>query len=401
MIALEQMKELAISSPLKIVMLIIDGIGGLPDPKTGKTELETANTPNLDHLAREGICGLVDPVSPGITPGSAPGHLALFGYDPFKFDIGRGVLEGLGIGFDVKDEDVAARGNFCTVDDSGLITDRRAGRISTEKCAELCELLSFVRLDDVQVFVLPLREHRFLALFRGEELSPEVTDSDPQRIGSAPNVISATSPEGKKMAGLANQFIDTAKEILSRHYPANMVLLRGLSQLPHLPKFSEIYKLDPAAIAAYPMYKGLAKLVGMRIIETGNSPGEECATLAHHYNEHDFFYVHIKQTDSAGEDGDFDRKVRAIEEVDNALPSLLDLKPDVIIVTGDHSTPALLQAHSWHPVPFLLYSKRCRPDKVTEFSESACVLGGLGRFPAVDIMPLAMANALKLTKFGA
>lgn len=401
MIGLEQIKELAISSPSKIVMLIVDGIGGLPDPRTGKTELETAKTPNLDHLARDGICGLIDPVSSGITPGSAPGHLALFGYDPFKFNIGRGVLEGLGIGFDVRDEDVAARGNFCTVDDSGLITDRRAGRISTEKCAELCELLSLIKLDDVQVFVLPVREHRFLAVFRGKELYPEVTDSDPQRIGSPPNIIAAPSPEGKKMAHLANKFIDTAEEILSRHYPANMVLLRGFSQLPYLPKFSEIFKLNPVAIAAYPMYKGLAKLLGMKIIETGSLPGEEFATLAYRYDEHDFFYIHIKQTDSAGEDGDFDRKVKTIEEVDNALPSVLDLKPDVIIVTGDHSTPALLQGHSWHPVPFLLYSQRCRPDKVREFSESACVSGGLGRFPALDIMPLAMANALKLTKFGA
>ncbi|TET43118.1 MAG: 2,3-bisphosphoglycerate-independent phosphoglycerate mutase [Dehalococcoidia bacterium] len=401
MIGLEQIKELAISSPSKIVMLIIDGIGGLPDRETGKTELETAQTPNLDRLAEQGVCGLIDPVSPGITPGSAPGHFALFGYDPFRFSIGRGVLEALGIGFDVKDGDVAARGNFCTVDNTGLISDRRAGRISSEKCAELCELLSFVRLDDVQLWVLPVREHRFLAVFGGEELHPEVTDSDPQRIGSAPNVIGATSPEGRKMARLANQFIYGAREILSRHYPANMVLLRGFSQLPSLPKFSEIFKLNPAAIAAYPMYKGLAKLVGMKIIETGSSPGEEFVTLAHRYDEHDFFYIHIKQTDSAGEDGDFYRKVKAIEDVDNALPSLLGLKPDVIIVTGDHSTPALLEGHSWHPVPFLLYSQRCRRDKVGEFSESACVSGGLGRFPAVDIMPLAMANALKLSKFGA
>jgi 2,3-bisphosphoglycerate-independent phosphoglycerate mutase len=401
MIRLDQIKELAISSPSKIVMLIIDGIGGLPDPRTGKTELETAKTPNLDHLAEEGICGLVDPVSSGITPGSAPGHLALFGYDPFKFNIGRGVLEGLGIGFGLEDEDVAARGNFCTVDDSGLITDRRAGRIPTEKCTELCELLALINLHDVQVFVSPVREHRFLAVFRGEELYPEVTDSDPQRVGLSPNIIAATSPVGKKMAHLANQFIDVAKEVLSQHYPANMVLLRGFSQLPQLPKFSETYKLAPAAIAAYPMYKGLAKLVGMKIIEAANSPREEFATLAHHFAEHDFFYIHIKQTDSAGEDGDFHRKVETIEEIDSALPSLLDLKPDVIVVTGDHSTPALLKGHSWHPVPFLLYSKRCRPDKVREFSESACVPGGLGRFPALDIMPLAMANALKLTKFGA
>ena len=401
MIRLEQIRELAISSPSKIVILIIDGIGGLPDPRTGKTELETAKTPNLDRLAKEGICGLIDPVSSGITPGSAPGHLALFGYDPFQFNIGRGVLEALGIGFDLGEKDVAARGNFCTVDSSGLISDRRAGRISTEECTELCELLRLVKLEDVDLFVLPVREHRFLAVFRGEELYPEVTDSDPQRIGWRPNIVAATGPRGEKMAQIANRFVDRSRETLSERYPANMVLLRGFSRLPQIPKFSETYKLDAVAIAAYPMYKGLAKLVGMKIIETGSSPEEEFATLAHYFNEHDFFYVHIKQTDSAGEDGDFQRKVKTIEEIDNALFSLLDLKLDVIVVTGDHSTPALLKGHSWHPVPFLLYSERCRPDKVSEFSESACVSGGLGRFPALDIMPLAMANALKLTKFGA
>jgi 2,3-bisphosphoglycerate-independent phosphoglycerate mutase len=299
------------------------------------------------------------------------------------------------------EKDVAARGNFCTVDSSGLISDRRAGRISTEECTELCELLRLVKLEDVDLFVLPVREHRFVAVFRGEELYPEVTDSDPQRIGWRPNIVAATGPRGKKMAQIANRFVDRAGETLSERYPANMVLLRGFSRLPEVPKFSETYKLDAVAIAAYPMYKGLAKLVGMKIIETGSSLEEEFATLAHHFNEHDFFYVHIKPTDSAGEDGDFQRKVKTIEEIDNALFSLLDLKLDLIVVTGDHSTPALLKGHSWHPVPFLLYSERCRPDKVSEFSESACVSGGLGRFPALDIMPLAMANALKLTKFGA
>jgi 2,3-bisphosphoglycerate-independent phosphoglycerate mutase len=401
MIRLEQIRELAIPSSSKIVMLIIDGMGGLPDPGTGKTELETARTPNLDRLAKEGICGVIDPVSSGITPGSAPGHLALFGYDPFQFDIGRGVLEALGIGFDLGEEDVAARGNFCTLDASGLISDRRAGRISTEECAELCELLRSVELEDVDLFVLPVREHRFLAVFRGEGLHAEVTDSDPQRTGQPPNMVAATSARGERLAHIANRFVDKAKETLSERHPANMVLLRGFSRLPHIPTFSETYKLDAAAIAAYPMYKGLAKLVGMKIIETGSSPEEEFATLARYFNEHDFFYVHIKQTDSAGEDGDFQRKVAAIEEIDKALVSLADLKPDVIVVTGDHSTPALLKGHSWHPVPFLLYSERCRPDKVSEFGESSCISGALGRFPALDIMPLAMANALKLSKFGA
>ncbi len=399
--SLNLIKDISKPSPTKIVLLVIDGVGGLPSPKTGKTELETADTPNLDQLATKGICGLIDPVSPGITPGSAPGHLALFGYDPLSFSIGRGVLEAMGIDFDLKPGDIAARGNFCTVDEAGLVIDRRAGRIPTEKCTELCQLLDGSVIEGVKLLVCPVREHRFITVFRGKGLTPEVSDSDPQQVGMAPGVIIALNPQADMIAAIANQFIAQAKTLLAQHYPANMVLLRGFSQRPHFPTMGEIYKLKPAAIAGYPMYRGLAKLVGMQVLETGASIKEEFATLKQNYTDYDFFFLHIKGTDSAGEDGDFDRKVRIIEEVDDALPSLTSLEPDVIVVTGDHSTPALLKGHSWHPLPILLYSKWCRPDRVGEFSESACIFGGLGRFPGTQIMPLAMANALKLNKFGA
>jgi len=401
MITLEGIQQISIASPSKIVMLVIDGLGGLPDPKTGRTELETASTPHLDDLARKSICGLSDPVSRGITPGSGPGHLALFGYDPIRFAIGRGVLEGLGIGFELREDDVAARGNFCTVDDQGLVTDRRAGRIATDKCAELCGLLTQITLEGSQFFVWPVRDHRFLLVLRGEGLAAEINDTDPQKTGVTPNVASATDPSAKHTADILNQFVRKAKEVLVGERPSNMILLRGFSRLPDIPSMGETYKLKPAAIARYPMYKGLAKLVGMTIFNADGDIQEALSILTACYNEHDFFFVHVKETDSAGEDGDFNRKVKVIEQVDSALPQLLSLKPDVVIVTGDHSTPALLKGHSWHPVPVLLYSQWCRPDKVEEFSESACASGGLGRFPAVDIMPLAMANALKLTKFGA
>ncbi len=399
---LELIKLISISSPTKIVLLVVDGLGGLPHPDTGKTELETASTPNLDKLAAKGICGLIDPVSPGITPGSAPGHLALFGYDPFSFDIGRGALEAIGIDFDLQPGDVAARGNFCTVDKGGSITDRRAGRISTEKCAELCHLLGGLVIENVNIFVQPVREHRLIVVFRGgEELHAELGDSDPQQIGVTPKTITPTQPIATKTAIIANRFVAQAKVALAEHTPANMVLLRGFSKRPHFPTMGDIYRLKPAAIASYPMYRGLARLVGMEILETGSSIEDEFRTLAQHYANYDFFFLHIKGADSAGEDGDFDRKVTVIEQVDNALPELIGLQPDVIVVTGDHSTPAVLKGHSWHPVPVLLCSKWCRPDRVSEFSESACALGGLGRFPATQILPLAMANALKLNKFGA
>lgn len=398
---LDLIKEISIASPTKIVLLVIDGLGGLPHPKTGKTELETAKTPNLDRLAGKGICGLIDPVAPGITPGSTPGHLALFGYDPLKFSVGRGVVEAMGIAFDLKPTDIAARGNFCTVDEKGIVTDRRAGRISTERCAELCRLLDGLTISGVKLFVRPVREHRFIAVFRGEGLSPEISDSDPQQVGVVPRAVKAQDAKADKMAKIANDFIAQAKKALAKHHPANMILLRGFSCLPSLPTMPQVYKLKPVAIAGYPMYRGLARLVGMQVLETGSTIKEEFNTVKQNYKNYDFFFVHIKETDSAGEDGDFERKARVIEEIDKALPILLDLKPDVIVVTGDHSTPALLKGHSWHPVPILLYSEWCRPDRVGGFSESTCISGSLGRFPATEVMPLAMAHARKLTKFGA
>ncbi len=394
-------KGISRPTPSRIVLLVIDGIGGLGRPGIGKTELETANTSNLDQLATRSICGLIDLVSPGITPGSAPGHLALFGYDPYSFNIGRGALEAIGIDFDLKWGDVAARGNFGTVDEAGFITDRRAGRISTDECAELCRLLQEMTIEGVKLFVHPVREHRFVAIFRGEGLVSGVSDSDPQQIGVAPKMVVPLTQSAAQTSGIANQFIDQAKIILAKHHPANMVLLRGFSERPQFTSMGEIYQLKPAAITNYPMYRGLAKLVGMAVLETGSNIEDEFLTLKQKYSYYDFFFLHVKGADTAGEDGDFDRKVRVLEQVDEALAELIGVEPDVIVVTGDHSTPALLKGHSWHPVPILLYSKWCRPDNVQTFSELSCVAGGLGRFPGIQVMQLAMANALKLAKFGA
>jgi len=398
---LKIMRDISIATPSKIVMLVIDGLGGLPDPRTGRTELETARIPNLDALAEKGICGLADPVVPGITPGSGPGHLALFGYDPVEFNIGRGVLEAVGIDIELGPEDIAARGNFCTIDASGVITDRRAGRISSEKCAELCKILDGLTINRVEIKVYPVREHRFVVVFKGEGLVPDVTESDPSRTGVATLDIMSLRPEAAKMADVANRFIQKSKNLLAKYHPANMVLLRGFSRKPQFPTMAEIYKLNPIAIAVYPMYRGLARLVGMNVAATRTTIADEFATLKETYREHDFFFLHVKWTDTAGEDGDFARKVRVLEEIDAALPALTALRPDVLVVTGDHSTPAVLKGHSWHPVPVLLCSEFCRTDGVTEFSEAACLAGGLGRISSTQIMPLAMANARKLTKFGA
>jgi 2,3-bisphosphoglycerate-independent phosphoglycerate mutase len=398
---LELIKSISRTSPEKIVFLVIDGLGGLPDPKTGRTELETARIPNLDRLAAQGICGLADPVAPGVTPGSGPGHLALFGYDPVKYKIGRGVLEAMGIDIALKEGDMAARGNFGTVNAKGIITDRRAGRISSEKCAELCKLLNVISIKGVDIKIYPVREHRFVVIFRGEGLHAELTDADPSITGVAPLKVKAEKAAARKTANIVNQFIAKAGEILKNRHPANMVLLRGFSKKPKLPTMQEVYKLNPLAIAVYPMYRGLARLVGMKVAKTGTTLEDELKTLKENFKKYDFFFLHIKHTDTAGEDGDFARKVKVLEQIDAALPELIKLEPDVLVVTGDHSTPAVLRSHSWHPVPVLLCAKYCRTDAVKEFSEEACLAGGLGRIHATDIMPLALANALKLTKFGA
>jgi 2,3-bisphosphoglycerate-independent phosphoglycerate mutase len=401
MINLELLKEISITSPEKIVMLVLDGLGGLPDPKTGKTELETARIPNLDALAAKGICGLADPIAPGITPGSGPGHLALFGYDPIENEIGRGALEAVGIDVELQPDDMAVRGNFCTIDGKGIITDRRAGRISTEKCAELCRLLDGVSIEGVDIKIYPVREHRFVAVFRGGDLRTELTESDPSQTGKPPLEVKAVHAIARGTANIVNKFIAKAKEILSSRHPANMILLRGFAKKPQLQTMQEIYKLNPLAIAVYPMYRGLARLVGMQVAKTGTTLEDEFKTLKDNYKKYDFFFLHVKWMDTAGEDGDFARKVKVLEQIDAALPVLTGLNPDVSVVTGDHSTPAVFGGHSWHPVPILISAKYCRTDAVNKFSETAFLAGGLGRISATQIMPLAMANARKLTKFGA
>jgi 2,3-bisphosphoglycerate-independent phosphoglycerate mutase len=386
----------------KIFLLVMDGLGGLPMETGGKTELEAAETPNLDQLAADGICGLHQPIAPGITPGSGPAHLALFGYDPIKYQVGRGVLSALGIDFDLRDTDVAARGNFCTLDDEGRVADRRAGRISTEKNEELCRLLREIDLPGVELFIETVKEHRFLFVLRGEGLSGELTDTDPQQVGEYHLEPQPVSDKAKKTVDLVNKFLQQVQQKLSGQQPANMVLLRGFATLPAWPLFGDVFGLRSLAIAAYPMYRGVAKLVGMQAQKTGTEFSAVFSTLEDCWQDYDFFFTHFKTIDSAGEDGDFKGKMRYIEAVDRLIPRLLRLEPDVVVVTGDHSTPSLLRYHSWHSVPVLIWSRYCRPDSVQRFSERDCVGGGLGsRFPAVDLMPLALANALRIKKFGA
>lgn len=394
-------RELQRQNGSKIVLVVADGLGGLPLQPGGLTELETARTPHLDALARRGTLGLSVPVLPGITPGSGPGHLGLFGYDPLEYQIGRGVLEALGIDFDLGPHDVAIRGNFCTLDAAGKIVDRRAGRISTPQAAPLCEKLDRIQIPGVEVFVRHVKEYRLVIVFRGEGLGGDVADTDPQATGVEPLPPLARNPQSQRTAEVAAEFLRQAREVLRNDAPANFLMLRGIAKRPAIPTFEEVYGTRAAAIAVYPMYRGLARLVGMEVLEAGQSLEDQCARLEAAWGDYDFFFVHFKYTDSTGEDGNFAAKVQRIEELDAAIPRITALQPDVLIVTGDHSTPSKLKSHSWHPVPTLLAAESCRFDGSTKFGESQCRQGGLGQFEAKYLMGLALAHAGRLEKFGA
>ncbi|MBN1670688.1 MAG: 2,3-bisphosphoglycerate-independent phosphoglycerate mutase [Kiritimatiellae bacterium] len=386
----------------KIVMLIMDGLGGLPNA-AGKTELEAAKTPNMDRLAKEGALGLADPVGPGVAPGSGPSHFALWGYDPIKNDIGRGALAATGIGFELRGGDVAARINFCTVDADGNVTDRRAGRIATELNAGLCKKLDAIRFQGVELFVRPVKDHRAVVVFRGPNLTEHVCDTDPQQTGVPPLDAKATNPKGSRTAELARHFIREARGILKTEHPANMILMRGFAECPSLPSFRDAYKLKAAAIAVYPDYKGMARICGMDVQELGENATEadEIKRLEEIWKDHTFFYIHIKKTDSYGEDGNYDGKLHVIETVDALVPRIRALEPAFIVITGDHSTPSQYAAHSFHPVPVLVWGKWVRPDDQTAFGETACGRGALGRFPSTELMMLALGHTQKVAKYGA
>ncbi len=397
------MRELSVQTESKIVLLVVDGLGGLPMEPGGQTELEAAATPNLDALAARSDLGLSRPVAAGVSPGSGPGHLALFGYDPLRFQVGRGVLSALGVGFELQKSDLAARINFATLDEAGKISDRRAGRIPSEKGEELVGLLNEnLTLDGAEVSIVHEKEYRAVAIFRGEGFSGDLYDTDPQRVGLEPLSVRPIddSPEAKRSAGVANSFVEKANEILAGQHPANTVLLRGFGMHPALPSFEEAYKLDAAAIASYPMYKGLARLAGMDLLQEGEGIAGEFETLKANWDAHDFFFVHIKPTDAAGEDGDFDRKAAVIEEVDAQIPGLLELEPAALAITGDHATPSKMKSHSWHGVPVLVNSPYTLPTS-DRFGERPCAGGTLGVFPAEEIIGYLMGHAMKLNRFGA
>jgi 2,3-bisphosphoglycerate-independent phosphoglycerate mutase len=399
----EVISQLHRPAKTKIVLLVLDGLGGLPRDKDGKTELEAAHTPNLDRLAREGTLGLSVPLTPGLTPGSGPAHLSLFGYDPIARPVGRGVLESIGVGLTVKAGDVAARGNFCTLDSQGRITDRRAGRIAGELAGPITQRLGEIRVAGAETAVRHVREHRFAVVFRGSELDPSLEDTDPQATGVPPLTVRATQPGAERTARIVQAWVDQALQQLRGQPLANGLTLRGFSTDPALPSFPKAFGVRAGCIAVYPMYRGVASLAGMEVIAfDGETPEAEFRAAGAAWDEYDFLFIHLKKPDSRGEDGDFEGKAHAIEEVDQALPVLLERRPDVLAVTGDHSTPSRLRSHSWHPVPLLLWApETVRSDAQEGFGEAACAAGGLGTISASDVMPLLLAHAGRLEKYGA
>ena len=394
---------LVVPGSSKIVFIILDGVGGIQMEEKGGTELQVARTPNLDKLAEVSSCGLLEPVSPGITPGSGPSHFALFGYDPIQYNIGRGILEATGIDFPLTERDVVARINFATVNKDGTVIDRRAGRISSDINKRICQKLQKgLRLGGgVEVIVEPVKEHRAVLVLRGEGLRGEIEDTDPEREGLPPLEPKPLTPEAEKTVALVREFVLQTRQILADEPKANMVLLRGFAKHTLYPSMKERYGLNALAIAAYPMYRGISRLVGMIVLSNVATLEEEFRALTDHFAKYDFFFLHVKQTDSRGEDGDFEGKVAVIEDVDRYIPQVRLLQPDVLVVTGDHSTPAKMASHSWHPLPLILHSKYCLVDPVKKFDEVSCIGGVLGKMPSVDLMPLVLAHARRLTKFGA
>ncbi len=400
--------KLLVKTNAKLALIVLDGLGDIATRDQNEmTPLEAAATPNLDALVAEGVAqGRMTPVAPGITPGSGPGHLALFGYDPLEFEVGRGVIEALGLGLELRAGDVAARANFCTLNAKGLVTDRRAGRIATEVCERLCALLAkkIKKIGDTEVIIKAGKEHRFVVIFRGKGLEGPLTDTDPNREGlpvSTAKPVNAKSAKQKKTAKLIAAFYKAALPVLAKEKPANGFLMRGIAHQPAIPTFEQRYGLRPAAIAVYPMYKGLAQLVGMKKIEGPQTIAEQFERYAAEYDNYDFFFIHFKYTDKYGEDGNFAAKVQAIEEFDAALPILLKKRPDVLAITGDHSTPCSMKGHSWHPQPVLLHSACSGSDKLDRFTETGANAGSLGLFEAKFLLRLMQANAKMFDKFGA
>ena len=390
---------------MKVVLVIIDGLGDRPISELkDQTPLEAANTPNLDYFATNGITGIMNAIDVGIRPGSDTSHLAIFGYDPETHYTGRGIFEAAGIGMELKKGDIALRGNFATVTEDLIIVDRRAGRI--ENVSKLADALNGMKIDGVRFFVKAGVMHRAGVVLRGSNLSHMVSDNDPHEVGVKVKQVKAldNTEEAKFTASVINKFLEEAHKILKEHevnkkrrkerlLEANYILLRGASKLTHFEPFEKKYKLKACCIAGAGLYKGIAKVLGMDVLQVKGATGTANTDINAKFiaakkalAKYDFVFVHIKYADNYAEDGNVFGKLKFIEKIDDALIHLIGIKDTLIVITADHSTPCKLKAHSGDPVPIVMFGEGVRTDKVKEFNERSCMQGGLGRIKGKDLM---------------
>jgi 2,3-bisphosphoglycerate-independent phosphoglycerate mutase len=409
----------------KILILLCDGVADRPvEELDGKTPLEVARTPNFDRLARRGENGILDPVAPGVRPGSDTAHLALLGYDPYEYYTGRGPFEALGVGMDVRPGDVAFRCNFATVEERDgelFVTDRRAGRI-TEGTAELVAPLNGIELDGVTCFIKESTAHRAALVLRGEGLGAAVSDADPHEEGAAVGRAAGPTPEDEKTAAIVNEFVALSYKTLKGHAvnrereklglpPANIILPRGAGLAPHIPHVTALYDLTAAAVVEVGLIRGIARYCGLDVVPLPESVNGGLdtdlaafmAAVAEAVGKYDLVLANVKGPDVAGHDGDAAAKVAVIERIDAAAGPLLDGLPAGchVAVLGDHATPVAVRDHSGDPVPVLFWGPAVRTDAVETYGERPAATGGAGRLRGRDLLPIMLNLAGRAEKFGA
>jgi 2,3-bisphosphoglycerate-independent phosphoglycerate mutase len=397
----------------KILMIILDGASDRP--VNGITPLQHAETPNLDEIASLGISGIIDPIAPGIRPGSDVAHLSLLGYDPYEVYTGRGPFEAAGVGIDVKPGDIAFRCNFATVD-NGIAVDRRAGRIRGTK--ELAKAIGEVKIDDVEIIFKGSTEHRAAMVIRGDGLSQDVIPNDPAEDGRHVCKIEAINPEAERTAKILNKFVEETEKILEEHEinrerrekgepPANYILFRGVGEAPKLERFDERYGLKGGVIAAVALVIGIGRMCGMEYIKTEGATGDvhsdvrmKMKNAVRALEDHDFILMNIKGTDEMGHDGDFLGKSDFIQRIDESLAEIMDIGA-LVVITADHSTPVSVGGHSADPVPVVMKGEGVRVDDVKAYDEISSAKGGLLRIRGMNLLPILADLTNRAKKFGA
>jgi len=413
---------------LKAILVIADGMADRPvEGLNWKTPLEAASKPSLNQIAKTGICGILDPISPGTPPGSDTATLALLGYDALKVYTGRGALEALGSGVQVLPGDVAFRCNFATCNENGVILDRRAGRIANEDAVKLADSLQRIKLkksSNAEFLFKNTIQHRNVLSIRGPKLSTALSDSDPGKTGEKASEIKPldNSSEARMTAKIVNELSHEFRNVLRNHPvneervrrglpSANIVLCRGVGTIPSVKPLSQIYGIRASCVAAVPLVKGVCKVVGMKVLDVKGATGTpqtnymaKARAVVQALRNSDYVLLHVKATDVASHDGNAKQKIEIIEKIDSMLGYLLDnvdLRSTYLAVTADHTTSTATGHHEGDPVPIAITGPYVRYDNVIEYGERSCAEGGLSRIRGMDLMPILMNLLGKTSKFGA